>query len=140
MGFINSEGAFAIQPNFESARDFQEGLAAVRMDGQWGFINGAGIPVIPAQFEQAQSFREGLAAVKIDGKWGFINRAGVLTIPPRFEEVRIVFGLARDCLQQSTGVLHRSKRRCRLAAVLLTEKRVAYINHAGKIVFDYFRH
>jgi hypothetical protein len=33
VGFINSSGAFAIQPRFESARDFQEGLAAVSMAG-----------------------------------------------------------------------------------------------------------
>lgn len=153
VGFINPQGGFAIPPRFEAAQDFQEKLAAVKIVGLWGFIDTNGTLVVPPRFEQVQSFREGLAAVKIDGKWGFIDRAGRLTIPPRFEGVEafsdslaIAYNRGRSFyidlngrtkiagpFRESTPFVHG------LAAVLLTEKHVAYIDHTGKTVFDYFR-
>src|SRR5579872_6385051 len=36
VGFIDRKGAFAISPTFESAQDFHDDLAAVRVDGRWG--------------------------------------------------------------------------------------------------------
>ncbi|MBS1859089.1 MAG: WG repeat-containing protein [Acidobacteria bacterium] len=153
VGYIDPSGNFAIESRFESARDFQEGLAAVRTGGQWGFIDRSGALVISPRFEQAQSFREGLAAVMIDGKWGFIDQTGRLTVPPQFEGVEPfsdslaiarrrgkVFFVDRSGrtaingpFQEATPFVHG------IAAVLLSEKHVAYIDHSGKTVFDYFR-
>ncbi len=153
VGFINPGGAFVIEPRFEAAQDFQENLAAVRIGGVWGFIDPNGALVIPPQFQQVQSFREGRAAVKVDGKWGFIDRAGVLTIAPRFEGVEafsdslaIAYVAGRSfyidqngrtqiagAFREATPFVHG------LAAVLLSDKHVAYIDHTGKIVFSYFR-
>ena len=153
VGFINREGKFAIQPRFESARDFREKLAAVRIGGHWGFINTEGSLVIPPRYEEAQSFHEGLAAVMFDGKWGFVDRSGLLTIPARFEQVEPFsdsLAIAHDGdrpfyidrtgqtkfagpFLEATPFVHG------LAAVLLTETHVAYINQAGKTVFEYTR-
>jgi hypothetical protein len=47
VGFIDRTGRFAIQPAFESAHDFEEGLAAVRIEGRWGFTDTTGRIVIP---------------------------------------------------------------------------------------------
>jgi WG containing repeat len=152
-GFINQQGRFVIEPRFEAAEDFREKFAAVRVGGVWGFIDTSGTVVIPPRFEQAKSFREGLAATKLNGKWGFIDTAGVLAIPARFEDVdsfsdslAIVYEqgkasyIDRDGnteipgpFAEATPFVHG------LAAVLLTQKHVAYIDHTGKIVFDYFR-
>lgn len=153
VGFINPDGGFAIQPRFEAAQDFQEKLAAIRLDGLWGFIDTNGTSVIAPRFEQVQSFREGLAAVKIDGKWGFIDRAGLLTIPPRFEGVEAFSdSLAIAYVRGRPSYIDRSGRTKiagpfreatpfvhGLAAVLLNDKHVAYIDHTGKTVFDYYR-
>jgi hypothetical protein len=153
VGFIKTDGGFAIQPRFEAAQDFQEELAAVRISGLWGFIDVNGTLVIPARFEQVQSFREGLAAVKIDEKWGFIDRTGILTILPRFEAVEafsdslaIAYVRGRSFYIDRRGrteiagpFLEATPFVHGLAAVLLSDKHVAYIDHAGKTVFDYFR-
>jgi hypothetical protein len=153
-GFINQKGVFVIQPLFEAAQDFQEDLAAVRAGGKWGFINREGVFVIPPRFDQTQSFQEGLAAVMIDGKWGFIDRTGSLRIPPQFSSVESFsdsLAIAYDG-QRPFFIDRSGKTRIKgafrevtpfvqgLAAVRLTEKHVAYINHEGKTVFDYFRH
>ena len=42
MGFIDKTGSFVINPEFDSAESFSDGLAAVRIGdyetGKWGFI------------------------------------------------------------------------------------------------------
>jgi hypothetical protein len=100
-----------------------------------------------------QSFREGLAAVKIDGKWGFIDRAGLLKIPPRFEGVEAFsdslaiayvrgqsFYIDRNGQTRIAGPFREATPFVYgLAAVLLSDKHVAYIDHTGETVFDYFR-
>lgn len=52
-----------IQPQFESASDFSEGLASVRIIDRWGFINRSGQIVIKPQFQFPASFSDGIAAV-----------------------------------------------------------------------------
>ncbi|HXR26005.1 MAG TPA: WG repeat-containing protein, partial [Candidatus Binataceae bacterium] len=153
VGFIDPRGNFAIEPHFEAAQDFGEKLAAVRIGGAWGFIDAGGRIVIPPRFEQVRSFREGLAAVKIDGRWGFVDKTGDLTIPAQFEEVDAfsdslavaysggkAFYVDRNGLTKIAGPFAEATPFVHgLAAVLLAEKHVAYMNHDGKIVFDYFR-
>jgi len=41
-GYINTEGKWVINPQFEHVNDFSEGLAAVEKDGEWGFIDKQG--------------------------------------------------------------------------------------------------
>jgi hypothetical protein len=154
VGFIDQAGNFAIQPRFESARDFQEKLAAVRIGGLWGFIDTDSRMAIAPRFEQARSFQEGLAAIKIEGKWGFVDKAGEVTIPPRFEEVESFsdslaiayergrpFFIDRRGKTQVVGPFREATSFVQgLAAVLLTDRRVAYIDKSGKTVFEYDRH
>jgi len=55
-GFIDTNGNWAIQPEFDKARDFSNGFAAVNKNGQWGFIDQNGNLVIPPQFDSAKDF------------------------------------------------------------------------------------
>jgi len=153
VGFIDRTGAFAIQPRFEAAEDFREGLAAVRIDGLWGFIDTNGTLVITPRFEQVRWFQEGQAAVLLKGKWGFIDKTGRITIAPRFPQVEsfsdslaIVHAGAKFFYIDRTGrtAIAGPFREVTpfvngLAAVLLSDKHVAYIDHSGKTVFDYMR-
>jgi hypothetical protein len=82
-GFIDATGKLAIEPAFEEAAYFSEGLAAVRLNGKYGYIDKTGKTVIEPQFRYAFAFREGLAWVEGDAE-GFIDKTGriVLTAPP----------------------------------------------------------
>jgi len=42
LGFVDEAGRIVIQPQFDSVRDFTEGLAPVELEGKWGFIDKAG--------------------------------------------------------------------------------------------------
>ena len=62
-------GKFIINPQFDYADDFSEGLAAVRVGdrntGKWGYIDKKGKFVINPRFDWAFPFSEGLAVVRI---------------------------------------------------------------------------
>jgi hypothetical protein len=98
QGFMDKSGRVVIEPKFEAADDFSEGLAAVMFfkpakkpdeahdeDYDAGFIDPTGRIVIKPQFEYYQSFSEGLAFVLIRGKMGAIDKTGRVVIRPRFD-------------------------------------------------------
>ncbi|HEY0003893.1 MAG TPA: WG repeat-containing protein [Pyrinomonadaceae bacterium] len=93
LGYIDERGRIAIEPRFDSARDFHEGLAYVRRQGFRGFIDREGREVIKvdelikADDPQAKDFHEGLAAVgtrELEGRWGYIDRSGRLVVKPQY--------------------------------------------------------
>lgn len=101
-GYINTQGEFAIKPQFLEAKDFSEQLVAtVQLITtarllKWGFINTTGELVIPAVFDETSHFGEGRCAVKHRQKWGFINDTGKLPIPHKFDTVYDFDGSGRS--------------------------------------------
>jgi hypothetical protein len=73
-----------LEPQFDDAENFSDGMAAVKKDGKWGYINKQGTIVIPPQFDDAKNFSDGMARVKKDDEWGYINKQGKFVIPPQF--------------------------------------------------------
>ena len=68
-----------IKPNeFENVPCFQEGLARVLKNGEWGYIDSTGNLVISYQFEDASHFSNGTARVKLHGEYYLINKRGEL--------------------------------------------------------------
>jgi serine/threonine protein kinase len=106
----------AIAPQFEYARDFSEGLAAVIHNGRLGFINGKGDFAIPAQFvfdpfyimrEGAYQFSEGLTQLAIADQWGYINTLGKFVIQPKFQGAEtFAEGLARVEVNHHYGYIN----------------------------------
>jgi len=98
-GYIDKSGKVVINPIYEDARGFEEGLALVskiddsKKEKLWGFIDETGAVKINFQFlenkeawRDPESFQEGLAFVSSDGKlWGCIDKDGKYQINPQFE-------------------------------------------------------
>ncbi|MBD2085891.1 S-layer homology domain-containing protein [Trichocoleus sp. ST-U3] len=53
-----------IQPQFDEAEAFSEGLARVKIADKWGYIDKTGKLVISPQFDEADAFSEGVALVR----------------------------------------------------------------------------
>jgi hypothetical protein len=109
VGFIDRTGKFVIEPQFDSAHDFSEGLASVKAGKQSGYIDRLGKYVIEPKFKGvARSFSEGLAAVYAgEHKFGFIDRTGEFAIEPRFGlPLDFRNGLAWVSIETSSGVKH----------------------------------
>ncbi len=87
-GFIDRDGQIAIEPTYQKAYSFRDGLAAVQKEGEWGFIDTRGRVVIEPQFVMVSSFSEGLAAFRdqrFTDPWGFIDKTGKVVIKPQFD-------------------------------------------------------
>lgn len=85
-GFRDLDGNIVIEPKYESAEMFAEGLSAVTLakDGLTGYINTKGEMVIPPTFEYAGSFGNGLAPFRGNNLYGFIDRTGKEVIAPQY--------------------------------------------------------
>ena len=92
FGFFNEKAKITIEPQFDFALPFQEGLAVVCVGckeqakgehrwfsgGKWGYINHKGKFVIPLKFEEAKNFKNNKARVMFKNKWAYINKKGVI--------------------------------------------------------------
>src|SRR5258708_5028138 len=85
FGYIDRSGKFIINPQFEGAGRYSEGLAPVMTGGKWGYIDKQSKTVIAPQFEQASSYSEDRAHVKMGGRFGYIDKSGRLVINPQFD-------------------------------------------------------
>lgn len=71
FGYVDSNGAWAIEPRFRYADDFSDGLAKVMLDAdgsrnkRWAFIDRSGRVVFDAVFAFAESFRGGMTQVRL---------------------------------------------------------------------------
>lgn len=89
-GFLDTQGNVVIQPQFEDAGRFRNGLATVckTIDGHllYGFIDTAGNLRIPYQFEDVEEFTDYHAAVNKKGTWQYIDINGNTVLGPAFVE------------------------------------------------------
>lgn len=77
-GYLDRNGDVAIEPKFDLAKPFSEGLAAVQVNGKWGFINPEGEMVIEPKYNRANPFQNGLALVASypEKYFGYIDTKG----------------------------------------------------------------
>jgi hypothetical protein len=73
-GFADASGAYVIEPIYEDARSFSNGLAAVRRGGKWGYIDALGDMVIGNIFSDARDFNSrGCTLVQLEGSWRLLK-------------------------------------------------------------------
>ena len=85
VGFVNKSGEVVINPQFDNAELFSEGLAAVKQGDRWGFIDKSGNIVINPQFDKVGNFKDKKAPFRLGKQWGFIDKKGGYVINPQFE-------------------------------------------------------
>ena len=78
--YIDKTGKIVIEPKFDIAWSFSEGLAHVRIDGKYYYIDKTGKIVVELQkLDVVGPFEEGLTLL-IGRKRGFIDKAGRMVI------------------------------------------------------------
>ena len=63
---------------FDYVGTFNEGMAAVKLNGKFGFVDTTGKEVIPCKYDLVRFFSDGLAPVSFNGKWGIVDKKGNL--------------------------------------------------------------
>jgi len=76
-GFINASNRVEhVLPVYDDARNFSEGLAAVRLAKYWGYVDLNGNLAIPLKYQEAGSFKDGIARVKYNDRYINIDMWG----------------------------------------------------------------
>ena len=83
-GYITRDGSVAIQPQYQSAITFSEGLAGIQRDGKWGFIDLSGKIAVKAKFDSCRPFAHGLAVVEHGDSKQYIDKDGKVVIRTDF--------------------------------------------------------
>ncbi len=158
--FIDKTGRPVTGQRYDSAQEYSEGLAGVRVGDLWGYVDHAGKWVIPARFTSAAPFSDGLARVSEGGRTFFITRDGVPRVFAEgtwfsnFSEGRTVASsydgkpyhhwfIDKTGKRAVPGTFaHASDFRHGLAHVAITEEprgegKYAWIDTSGKTVFAY---
>lgn len=117
-GYVNAKGEYVINPQFDQAALFADGLARVNIDGKYGFINKNGKYVINPSYNDATSFYEGRAWV--------ISPKGAPTLIDTNGKTIFVLKEARKVYNYSDG----------LALAVNDDGKVWGIDMKGKTVFN----
>jgi hypothetical protein len=76
-GYVDSEGNYEINPQFDYCGFFKEGVARVKSDDKWGFIDKKGIFIVSPQYYEATDFFEGCAVVVDESSYPYyIDKKG----------------------------------------------------------------
>jgi hypothetical protein len=74
-GYINVHGEVVVQPTFDSAGDFHDGRAVVKVGDKYGYIDANGRVAISLNYAYASDFSGGRAtAIVRESKWPFGSR------------------------------------------------------------------
>lgn len=81
-GYATLDGKIVIEPTYEQAYGFSDGMAAVKLNGKWGFINSEGIIVVPFEYDEVEdSYKHGKGKlVKGDGIFVFDKSGSTIDI------------------------------------------------------------
>jgi hypothetical protein len=117
VGFSNLYGNIVIEPKFDSAEMFSEGVSTVQVGKKFGMINEKGNYVLPLMaLDYLGSLHNGLASFRVNDKYGFVNTKGQEVIKPQYEWV--------DEFSEGLCVVRNDK------------GRHGYVDTTGKVVID----
>lgn len=97
-GYVDANGRWVIQPQFDEADEFLSGVARVRIGQHWGAVNVAGRRLLPIQYPMVQVHRDGYLVVPAEmekGQWrkvGLFGRRGNPVFPQQYDQVRSLGG------------------------------------------------
>ena len=84
-GYVNSKGDWKIQPIYEYAEPFRNGLAIIELGDKEGVINDNGEFIIPPTYDNLKDVGDGLTAYRLSEKWGVLDKKGKVLIAPVYD-------------------------------------------------------
>lgn len=106
-GFSDIFGHILVEPIFDNAYRFCNGLSLIVSNGKRGYIDKTGRILIPAKYDLASNFSEDYALVKLDGKVGFIDKNGSPITAFKYDRAELFHnGLAPVMLNGKWGLIN----------------------------------
>lgn len=76
-GYVSVDGQIVIEPIYEQAYSFSDGMAAVKLNGKWGFINSEGIIIVPCEYDKVETrFENGKGKLLKDEEIFVFDKSG----------------------------------------------------------------
>jgi len=73
-GFVESNGNEIIKEQYENAKPFKNGFAAVKLNNKWGIISKTNDIIIPFMYENATVSSNGLFEIQLNGQWNYLTQ------------------------------------------------------------------
>lgn len=113
FGFCDENKKIVIEPKYNSARPFSDGLAIVTPNKKSGAIDKTGKEIIPAKYDYIDDFVDGVAAMSFggypDGKSGLIDKTGKEILPPKYDFIsKFEEGVASVTLNKKYGFIDKN--------------------------------
>lgn len=89
-GFMNNDGLLLVSTQYDEARNFKNGCAAVRIGKKWGFVDKKENFVAHPHYEAVGDFALYAAPVMYSSRWGFINRIGKEVTAPQYDAYKLL--------------------------------------------------
>ena len=106
-GFVDKTGKLVIEPVYDAANDFQDGVAYVKLNGSQIYINKEGKETfLPEKLNLSKEDFMGCELVEIecDGKYGFADKTGREVVAPIYDYVdNFCDGLAEVYREDESG-------------------------------------
>jgi serine/threonine protein kinase len=109
-GFSDKDGKILIEPKYDYADPFEDGMANVKYGKKTGFVDQTGREIIVNKYDYVLGFSEGLATAKKGDLYGFIDKNFQEVIPFKYHSVSSFNeGLAGVCIEyQKCGFINKS--------------------------------
>ena len=88
VGFIDEQGNWIIEPKYEAAKNFENGLSKVKKNGLWGLINTNGEIIADCIYKKIGKITKYPIEILKSDLWGFINHDGSILVEPKYSDTR----------------------------------------------------
>lgn len=87
VGFVDASDAWVIQPTYDDADAFKNGIAKVTVAKKVGLIDSKGAVLVAPTYDRIDAFKEGVAIVAQDKKEGLITEKGEVLLAPQYDNI-----------------------------------------------------
>jgi hypothetical protein len=86
FGYRDASWTFVIEPKFDDAKQFNDGLAVVKLADRFGYVDKTGQWAIRPRFKSAGNFSDGLAPVGTENGLCYVNKTGATVFDVKADE------------------------------------------------------
>jgi len=106
VGYVDASDAWVIQPVYDDADAFKNGIAKVTVSKKVGLIDSKGIALVVPTYDRIDAFKEGVATVSLDKKEGLLTEKGEVLLAPQYDNIAAFKnGLATTSLLKKEGLI-----------------------------------
>lgn len=107
VGYVDATDAWVIQPTYDDADAFKNGIAKITIAKKVGLIDSKGATLAAPTYDRIDTFKDGVATMALDKKEGLISEKGEVLLAPQYDNIATFKnGLATVSLLKKEGLIN----------------------------------